>query len=361
MFEFQWPWLFVLILLPVVFRKWTTPVDKNKEMEQALKVPWLDELTSSEDTNQPYSGVLQILQRALLFLSWILLIVAIAKPVWVDDAVNLPISSRNIIVAVDLSGSMAQRDFSLQGSRISRLAAIKKVAIEFIKNRAGDRVGLILFADHAYLQVPLTRDRQTVMTLLDEAELGLAGERTALGDAIGLAVKKVQEKPDQEHVLILMTDGEATTGINIDEAIRFASKVNLKIYTIGIGASLFSSSSVSNKSKQTGRNKAIGNEPDIVTLKKISKETGGYYFRASNTQQLESIYKKLDELEPVVDISNAWHLRKDLFYIPLAWSCLFLMIMLLLRTRYGLIAFSKLKKVQKLRRILQTEGEKSNV
>ncbi len=339
-FEFQWPWLFVLLILPLLIRKWLShidPVDPTDiEVSQSLKVPFLEELVLDDQAleGQGNSTIIRqqdsLLARILLVFAWVMLVIAVAKPVWIADAANIPISSRNVIVAVDLSGSMGQRDFKLHGSKITRLAATKKVAIEFIKNRVGDRIGLILFADHAYLQAPLTRDLQTVMTLLDEAELGLAGERTALGNAIGLAVKKVQEKPDQEHVLVLMTDGAATTGISVDEAIRFAVKVGLKIYTVGIGSTL--SSTQTQKTKAIGRNRTIGNgDLDVITLKNIADKTGGFYFRAKNIEELESIYEKLDELEPVVDISKAWHPVKDIFYIPLAFSSLLLFMLSLFR------------------------------
>jgi len=327
MFEFQWPWMFVLLISPFFIWKWLKPIKTEARQSQfsSIKVPFLDELTEPDDTNNNEKSAKYFFEKILLLAAWVFFIIAMAKPVWVDNVANLPISSRNIIVAVDLSGSMSQRDFKLSGSKISRLAAIKRVAAEFINNRVGDRIGLILFADHAYLQAPLTRDRETVMTLLGEAELGLAGERTALGNAIALAVKKVQEQPEQDHVLVLMTDGAATVGISVSEAIQFARKVNLKIYTIGIG------SISTKKSKLAGRNKTISSDLDDTILKNIAEQTGGLYFRAKNILQLQSIYQKLDELEPVIDITEAWHPTKDIFYIPLALSCLLLILLAALR------------------------------
>ena len=319
MFEFQWPWLFILLflpllplLLPLSFKRKVTPVERTltNNTQASLKVPFLEEFIDPKQRQQKPSTSLW--RKILLLSAWCLFISALAKPVWIDGVANLPISSRNIIVAVDLSGSMSQRDFLLSGSKISRLAAIKKVASEFISKRAGDRIGLILFADHAYLQAPLTRDLTTVMTLLDEAEQGLAGDRTALGNAIALAVKKVQEKPKQEHVLVLMTDGAATVGMDVNEAIEFAKKVKLKIYTIGIG------SNTTTKSALAGRNKVISTSPDDATLKQIAQQTEGFYFKANNMQQLQSIYEKIDELEPVIDLSQAWHPTKDIFYLPLS-------------------------------------------
>ena len=337
---FEWPWMFVLLVLPLILRNWTilsknksNPIRSNNEYtEQALRIPFMDELenptekssqSNSKPTLKSQAKQYRLFAQLLLITSWVLLITAIAKPMWIGKITNLPISSRNIIVAVDLSGSMAKHDFTLKGKPVTRLDAIKKVAIDFIDKRVGDRIGLILFADHAYLQAPLTRDRQTVMRLLDEAELGLAGERTALGNAIGLAVKKVQEHEDQEHVLVLMTDGTATVGVSVEEAIRFATKVNLKIYTLGIGSIIPASSTPLSRNKRT-------NGLDEQTLKKIADKTGGLYFRATDVSELESIYQELDKLEPVVDTSQAWHPRKDLFHVPLLLAFLLLILQALI-------------------------------
>lgn len=335
-FTFEWPWMFILLLVPFLFRKWIKPADDIADQaEQALNIPFLNELQSStEQQLQTNSNPLfnSLLAKLLLFASWGLLVAATAKPMWIGKIANVPISSRNIIVAVDLSGSMAQHDFKLdsklKGKPVTRLDATKKVAIDFIEHRVGDRVGLILFADHAYLQAPLTRDRQTVMKLLSEAELGLAGERTALGNAIGLAVKKVQEQEDQEHVLVLMTDGAATVGVSVDEAIRFANKVKLKIYTLGIGSPASPTSTPLSRNKRT-------NGLDEETLKKIADKTGGLYFRATNIAELESIYLELDKLEPVVDTSQAWHPRQELFQVPLTLAFLLSILLALLRLGTG--------------------------
>ncbi len=357
-FTFEWPWMFILLLLPFLFRNWTKPADKSADesadqTEQALNIPFLNELESSAktppqaDSSSLFKG---LLPKLLLFASWGLIIAAIANPMWIGKMANAPISGRNIIVAVDLSGSMAQHDFALKGNPITRLDATKKVAIDFIKQRVGDRVGLILFADHAYLQAPLTRDRQTVMKLLSEAELGLAGERTALGNAIGLAVKKVQEQADQEHVLVLMTDGAATVGVSVDEAIRFANKVNLKIYTLGIGSPSSPTStplsttplstmplSTPLSTTSVSRNMQT-NGLDEATLKKIADKTGGLYFRATNVAQLESVYQELDTLEPIIDTSQAWYPRQELFQIPLSLAFVLLLLLGILRfaTRWDL-------------------------
>lgn len=321
MFEFEWSWIFSLFLLPILFRKWVKPVDKVSS--QALIIPFLDELSSQTRSRH----TLPDLKHALIvMIAWCFLIAAAAKPVWIDNTTNQTISHRNIMIAVDLSGSMAQKDFS-QGNRpVTRLQAAKTVAADFVSRRVGDKIGLILFADHAYLQAPLTSDRKTVMQFLNEAEIGLAGKRTALGNAIGLAVKKVQQQADQEHVLVLMTDGAATVGVNIDEAIRFANKEKLKIYTLGIGSS---SLDTTRFSRNSSHHKS--SDLDEKTLKKIASKTGGHYFKASNVKDLQSIYKEIDKLEPIIENSNSWHHRKDLFHIPLSLFSLTMIILGLLQ------------------------------
>jgi Ca-activated chloride channel family protein len=314
MFEFQWPWVFGLLLLPIIFRKWVKPA--RPPSSQALIIPFIDELDRSPADRTCQSNFKLAL---ILLAAWSLLITAAAKPVWVDNAINLPISHRNIIIAVDLSGSMAQKDFVQEEHLVTRLSAAKTVAADFINHRTGDKIGLILFADHAYLQAPLTRDRPTVIQLLSEAEIGLAGQRTALGNAIGLAVKKVQQQADQEHVLVLMTDGAATVGINIDEAISFATKEKLKIYTLGIGSDHKTTQDTQHLSRNTSKDgfNNLSSRLDEATLKKIAIQTGGRYFKATNVRELEFIYSEIDKLEPVVDNSKAWHPQKDLFHIPL--------------------------------------------
>ena len=169
--------------------------------------------------------------------AWCLLVLASCRPQWLGDPVEQAVSGRDLMLAVDLSGSMEEQDFIVNGKPVDRLTATKQVAGEFIKRRTGDRIGLILFGTRAYLQTPLTFDRQTVLTLLYESALGLAGENTAIGDAIGLAVKRLRKQSTESRVLILLTDGANTAGeVSPLKAADLAADENLKIYTIGIGA-----------------------------------------------------------------------------------------------------------------------------
>jgi Ca-activated chloride channel family protein len=278
-----------------------------------LYVPFLNDFQQAFTPTKTNPKKRQLL-FVLALLAWLFFVVALTKPVWLGDVVNVPVSARNILLAVDLSGSMQERDFTLQGSKVSRLAATKKVAIDFINRREGDRIGLILFGDQAYLQTPLTRDRKTVKKLLSEAALGLAGERTALGDAIGLAVKRVKKSSNQSYVLVLMTDGAATTGADVHEATHIAAQTGLKIYTVGIGSA---------DTNTVKHHTAL----DEKTLKHIAQKTGGQYFRARTTTEFNAIYQHLDDLEPMLGKAEQWRPRYDLFHWPLAVAVLLILLL----------------------------------
>ncbi|NOQ62938.1 MAG: VWA domain-containing protein, partial [Methyloprofundus sp.] len=261
--------------------------------------------------------------------AWCLLVLASTRPQWLGEPIEQAVSGRDLMLAVDLSGSMKEQDFMLNNQRVDRLTATKAVANEFIERRVGDRLGLILFGTNAYLQSPLSFDRKTVQVLLNEAFLGLAGESTAIGDAIGLAVKRLQKQETDSRVLILLTDGANTAGeVTPIKAAEIAAKEQLKIYTIGIGAdemmvrSFFGSRKV-NPSRDL----------DEKTLTAIAEKTGGRYFRARNTDELQRIYQILDALEPVEKDKQFFRPHNELFFWPLA-AALFLAAM---------IAFTRLR------------------
>ena len=249
-------------------------------------------------------------------LAWLLLVVAAARPERIGDEIDVPVSGRNLMLAVDLSGSMDQKDFELGSRRVDRLTATKAVASDFIARREGDRIGLILFGERAYLQVPLTLDRETVKVLLLEAFIGLAGEKTAIGDAITLAVRRVHEQPDEagEQVLVLLTDGANTAGeVDPLKAAELAQQVGLRIYTIGIGAEQLEVSSL------IGGRRSINPSADLdeATLTQIADLTGGRYFRATDTASLQDIYRLVDELEPVEEPESGFRPVQSLYYYPL--------------------------------------------
>lgn len=321
MLEWQWIGVFALLPLPLfVWWLWKPATEKN---EAALQVPFLQELPQ---VGQDKSGrSWRWLAKLSMVLAWGLLITALARPVMVGELVQLPMSGRNVMLAVDLSLSMQEADYQLGNRMVDRLTATKYVAGEFIERREGDRIGLILFGDQAYLQAPLTFDRKTVRRLLDESELGLAGRNTAIGDAIGLALKRLQEQPDDEHILVLMTDGENTAGVvSVDDAAQMAAKNGLKIYTVGIG---------SDHQGQMDFFRPQRSGLDEESLTRIAKLTGGRYFRAKDTASFREIYAELDRLEPIERNKQQWRPRTDLFYWPLAAALLLAWVSILVREK----------------------------
>jgi Ca-activated chloride channel family protein len=277
----------------------------------ALKVPFLEDFQQGKQLlGSSWYGLLALL---LASVAWVMLVAAAARPVWIGDTVAMPVSGRDLMLAVDLSGSMQEQDFILNGQVVDRLRATKAVAGEFVRKRTGDRVGLVLFGDQAYLQVPLTFDRQTVLQLLNESQIGLAGERTAIGDAIGLALKRLQASPEKNRVLILMTDGANTAGsVSPLEAADMAAAAGLKIYTVGIG-------SESDQMRSVFGFQLMNPTADLdeKTLKSIAERTGGAYFRARDTEEFHNIYAELDRLEPAEKEAQQWRPQQELFRWPL--------------------------------------------
>ncbi|MEX1033660.1 MAG: VWA domain-containing protein, partial [Cellvibrionaceae bacterium] len=233
MLQFDWPLVFWLLPLPLLIY-WQLPPARREEA--ALRVPFYRDLESVSGDyrsagRQPAPLILS------LFLLWLLALTAAAGPKWIGDPVRLPSSGRDLLLAVDLSGSMETADMVLNGQPVNRITVIKAVVGDFVKRRESDRLGLILFGTQAYLQAPLTFDRNTVNTLLQEARLGFAGEKTAIGDAIGLATKRLLDRPESHRVVILLTDGANTAGaVDPVQAAELAKEAGVKIYTIGIGA-----------------------------------------------------------------------------------------------------------------------------
>ncbi|MGZ8239485.1 MAG: vWA domain-containing protein [Methylobacter sp.] len=309
MIHFEWPWLLAALPLPLLIR-WLAPAKMPVE-QAALKVPFLDDFSDGETR-----AISQTQQWPLWLaaIAWLLLVVACARPQWLGEPIEQAVSGRDLMLAVDLSGSMEEQDFVINKRSVDRLTAAKGVASDFINRRVGDRVGLILFGTQAYLQTPLTFDRKTVMTLLNESVIGLAGDNTAIGDAIGLAVKRLKNEQTNSRVLVLMTDGANTAGeISPLKAAELAAANHLKIYTIGIGADEMIVRSFFGNRKV---NPSV--DLDEKSLIKIAESTGGQYYRARNTDELNNIYMRLDELEPVEKDKQYFRPRSELYYWPLS-------------------------------------------
>jgi Ca-activated chloride channel family protein len=285
MFELAYPWLLVLLPAPLAVRWLVRPYREQKE---SVRAPFFEEL-SDQAGLKPSSGavVLQrnIGQKILLPLAWILIVVALARPQWVDDPITQIESARDLMLAVDLSGSMETNDFvDPEGERIDRLTAVKLVLEDFVAKRETDRLGLILFGNAAFIQVPFTLDHAVFQQLLDEAQIGMAGPQTMIGDAIGLGIKAFESSEADQRVLILLTDGNDTgSRVPPPKAADIAAQNDITIHTIGVGDPA-----------------AAGEAPlDEETLEQIAVATGGQYFRAHDLVELDQVYARLDELEPL--------------------------------------------------------------
>lgn len=324
MLSFVWPWLFFAFPLPWLVVRWIPDLVISQPM---MRMPFWEYLpgtkagASTNDSGMHLWGLL----------CWILLLLAAARPVWQGEAIEQAVSGRDLMLAVDLSGSMEIADFVLKGHKVDRLTATKAVAGEFIERRVGDRVGLILFGDKAYLQAPLTFDRKTVRTLLDESVIGLAGDKTAIGDAIGLAVKRLKDNPEGQRVLILLSDGANTAGTVAPlQAADLAAKAGLKVYTVGIGAD-----EMVIRDLLGSRKVNPSQDLDEPTMRGIAEKTGGRYFRARDVAELETIYRLLDELEPVERDKRYYRSHTELYPWPLGAALLLAGLLVLQRARQG--------------------------
>jgi Ca-activated chloride channel family protein len=315
MLNLELPMVFILLPLPLL-AFWLLP--KAKQQQAAVRVPFYSGLSDLQHKNSN-----NITQRKLrlfsLVLIWSGLIAAASGPIWIGDAISLPASGRDLLLAVDLSGSMKREDMKVRNQTASRIIAVKAVLNDFIERRKGDRLGLVVFGTQAYVQAPLTFDRVTVNKFLKEAQIGFAGEeQTAIGDAIGLSVKRLKDRPGDRHVMVLLTDGQNNGGaIQPLQAAKLAADNDIIIYTIGVGADemivpgIFGSRRVNPSA-----------DLDETTLQEIARITGGQYFRARNPEELINIYRLLDELEPVEDNKETFRPQKALFYWPLGAALL---------------------------------------
>ena len=310
-----WPWLALLLPLPWLVRRWMKA--SRQPALQALRVPWFA-LVGGGVAGTSRKPLLAFLAGA----AWLLLVLAAVRPQWVGEVEQLPVTGRDLLLAVDVSGSMDTQDMILDNQAVNRLTVVKRVAGEFIQRRRGDRVGLILFGSRAYLQTPLTFDTETTAILMAESEIGLAGRETAIGDAIGLAVKRLRQDAAAERVVILLTDGANTSGeIQPLQAAEFAAREGLTIYTVGVGADEmmvqdFFGARLVNPSADL----------DEETLKTIAARTGGAYFRARDAQGLADVYRRLDELEPVESDQETVRPVDELFHWPLSAAFLLILV-----------------------------------
>ena len=302
MLEFAYPAAFLALPLPLLVY-WLVP--PHRERVSALRVPFFEDIVSAAGAEARPGAVVmrrRALQLAGAALVWGLLVTAMAKPEWVGEPIVREEASRDIMLAIDVSGSMDYRDFPGEDGRpVQRLAAVQRVVDRFVAERESDRIGLIVFGTKAYLQLPFTRDLETARALVELMEVGMAGPKTALGDSIGLAINSFKNSEVDDRLLILLTDGNDTaskmTPIN---AADIAKLNGVEIYTIGIG-----------NTEATGEDRV-----DFDTLAAIAARTGGEFFNAENEAALDAIYRRIDETA-VADVrTQSWRPRESLVHWP---------------------------------------------
>ena len=307
MIKVSYPWFFLFFFIPFIMY---VILPKVKSNNTALLIPHFKYLLNRFSNLSLKSNANLSILKYLLILIWLLIVISSMGIKWLGDPMLISQEGRDIMIAIDLSGSMQTPDMSVNGTYFKRIDIVKDVARKFVSNRVGDKIGLILFGSKPYLQTPLTFDRVTVDKMLSDATIGLAGEQTALGDAIALADKEFLTINSTSKALILLTDGGNNTGVfDPLEAAKIAKQENIKIYTIGIGAKQLQI--------QTMMGPQIINpsdDLDIDALKKISNLTGGKFYRAEDGNQLQGIYSSLNELE--LTKSNPTTLRPETEFYP---------------------------------------------
>jgi Ca-activated chloride channel family protein len=307
MVELVHPWALLLLVLPLVMRL----LPAYKESRDSVRVPFFDKLVELSE-QRPETGAMILrrdrAQRFLVNLTWLCLVLSAARPEWIGPPVEQQKSGRDLMVAVDLSGSMEAKDFTLPDDRtVDRLEAVKAVLAELADQRGSDRLGLIVFGDAAYLQTPFTDDHEVWTQLLTETEIGMAGQSTVFGDAIGLAIKLFQESDSDNRVLIMLTDGN-DTGSTVPpvDAARVAAAAGIRIYTIAIGDPA-----------------TVGEEAlDMDTIGRVSEVTGGKVFQALDQRALQQAYRTVGELEPELYESISFRPRQSLHWLPVCLAML---------------------------------------
>lgn len=332
MIVFEYPFLFWFLLLPFVVRYFFKSV--KGMYGDALKIPFIKDFEEIKKQNQRYTvfqkdNINSLNQRFWsLFVLWFLLVCALAKPILIGEPVKVKNEGRDILMVTDISTSMLETDFYFQNRRLSRIDAVKAVVSDFVTKRLSDRMGLILFGTRAYLQVPLTFDKNNLNNILLQTDAGMAGNSTSIGDALGLALKTLKENslPTDQKVIILLTDGENNDGsLSLPKAVELAREEGVKIYTIGVGSEGFNLANAFFGISNSGF--------DEKSLQEMANETKGRYFKATDLKELVEVYRQIDALEPVTGDENYVFEKKQLFYIPLLMAFLLSVYMIYLFRR----------------------------
>ena len=305
MLTLVWPWFLPALLLPLLIRL-LPPVAQSYD---PVYIPTLPHVH-----NQPPERSNWRLYWSLA--AWLMLCLALSRPQWLGEPVPLEQPHRDLMLAIDLSDSMQLMDMLENGKPVNRLSIVKSRLKQFIEARAGDRMGLILFADHAYLMAPLTSDWKTLTKFVDELDFGLAGHLTAMGEGIGLALKRFAQQKSKEKLMVLLSDGRDTVEtIAPLTAAQLARKEGMKIYTIGLGAEIVVDDQLGSANPSA--------DLDETTLTQIAAITGGRYFRARDPDSLASIYTEINQLEPKERGQRFLQPKRELYAWPLGLAILF--------------------------------------
>jgi Ca-activated chloride channel family protein len=326
MFSFAWPWMIGLLALPFLVRL-AEPRAKSGNASGVPEIffPHVDRLKAifpgkreGEKTNRLYLLVLGLL--------WLCLTLAVMRPQMVDQFTQLQNKGYDLMLAVDLSGSMQAMDYTRDGEQVSRLEVVKGVVSDFVAQRQGDRVGLILFGSNAYLHIPLTLDTLSVRKMVNNTAVGEAGDMTAIGDAIGLAVRSLRDRPEKSRVIILLTDGvDNASTIPPLAAAQLAQQYGIRVYTIGVG-----SNGPVPMTDEYGQTVMADSDLDEGLLRKIAAMTGGSYFRAADTEALQKIYAQINRLEKTQADTRGYIILRPLYRYPLGGALALLLLLSLL-------------------------------
>lgn len=302
MFAFDYPWIFLLLPLPWLLR---ALLPAQKTHQRAVRVPFGERIAQASGRKANADATSGPAQSLIIpCLLWLLVLSALARPQWIEPPITKEFPTRDLLLLVDLSASMKQKDFTNEaGQKVDRLAAVKEVLGEFLERRDGDRVGLVVFGDAPYLQAPFSTDLDLSRRLLDECQVGMAGPRTAFGDAIGLGVNLFKESQAPAKTMIALTDGNDTKSqVPPIEAARIAAQRGIRIYTVAIG-----------DATTVGEDKL-----DEQALRDVASATGGSYFFAADRKNLAEIYAELDRIETSKVKTFSHRPRRQLYYLPLA-------------------------------------------
>ncbi len=324
MFSFQWPLMALLLLMPVIIR-YAFSASQNNQGESVLRFSHFEKLQEAFGSAPTISNRKTIWFTLLIWGAWLCFVIALMRPQIVDQDTKIEINGYDIMLAVDLSGSMRALDFSTQDNIVNRLDVAKQVVSRFVNGREHDRVGLVLFGESAYQYAPLTTDMKSVSEMLQQSAISMAGDGTAIGDAIGMAVKSLRNRPEKSRMIILLTDGEDTaSSVPPEEAANLAAQYGIKIYTVGVG-----SNGLVPYQDQYGRISRVQMRYDTDLLKDIAKKTGGTFYHANDTQTLNQIYQAISNNEKTIIDSQSFLIRTPLYHYPLGLGLIFMAVLAL--------------------------------